>query len=74
MITTIQVHDTTKKALDKNKQSPKESYEEVIIKMMLKLRNIHRADKALLEEAYKERAKVHDQVHKEWESTSPDWE
>lgn len=39
MITTIQLHDKVKKALNKLKKTDKESYEEIIVKMRHTIKN-----------------------------------
>lgn len=73
MITTIQIHEKVKNELDKLKQN-KESYEEVILKLMEKVEIEKRKNKELLIEGYKEMAKDSLEINEEWSNADKDWD
>ena len=73
MITTIQLHEEVKKDLDKLK-TDKETYEEVIIKMIRILEKQKRNQKTLLKESYQEMAQESKKTTYEWETAGLDWE
>jgi len=75
MITTIQLNENVKKALDRIK-SGKETYEQVIINLMKQVEEQKRKDEALLIEGCREMYKDMIEINKEWEATdaSVDWE
>ena len=75
MITTIQLDDKVKRALDRLKEN-KESYEEVIIKMMSLLQKQKRSREDLMIEGCKEMYQAMKRINKEWESVDSDldWE
>ena len=74
MITTIQVHEKVKKALDKLKEE-KESYEEVILKLMEKAETEKRKNKELLKEGCLAMAEENLKITKEFEAIRDDlWE
>ena len=75
MITTIQLDDKVKRALDRLKEN-KESYEEVIIKMMSLLQKQKRSREDLMIEGCKEMYQDMKRINKEWESVDSDldWE
>jgi len=68
MVTTIQLNENVKKNLDKLKTN-KETYEEVILKMMSELEEQKRKQKDLLIEGCKEMAEDSLRITKEWEGT-----
>ena len=73
MITTIQIHEKVKIALDRLKED-KESYEEVILKLMEKAEIEKRKKKELLIEGYKEMAEESLKITKEFEAIDDyDW-
>ena len=76
MITTIQLNENVKRALDRMKETGKETYEEVIVKMMDELEEQKRKQKELLIEGCKEMAQDMLKITKEWETTDSqlDWE
>jgi len=74
MITTIQIHQTTKKQLEKLKDSKNESYEKVIITLLNGVQEQKRKNKELLIEGYKEMAKDSLEINEEWSSTDLDWD
>ena len=75
MITTIQVHEEVKKALDKIK-SPRETYEQVIVNLMKFTEKVKREKKELLIEGCKVMAKDSLKITKEFETIEDleDWE
>lgn len=76
MITTIQINSDVKNALNKMKDSSKESYEEIIVKMIHFVEEQKRKQNELLIEGYKEMAEDSLKICKEWEATDAelDWE
>lgn len=76
MITTIQIHENIKNALESLKETPKESYEEVIVKMMSKLEKQKREQRKLLIEGCKEMAEDSLKITKEFKHADAeiDWE
>ena len=75
MITTIQLNENVKNALDRMKSS-KETYEEVIINLMRTVEENKRKQRDLLIEGCKEMAEDSLRITKEWETTDAkiDWE
>ena len=76
MITTIQLHEETKNALEHAKETSAESYEEVIKKLLLLVDQQKRTQKQLLIEGCQEMAIDTLKITKEWEKTDAtlDWE
>lgn len=74
-ITSIQIRENVKNALDRMKIS-KESYEEVILSLMKTAEKCKRSQKELLIEGCKEMADESLKITKEWENTDAtlDWE
>ena len=68
MITTIQLNEGVKKALDRMKNE-KETYEEVIVGLMKSVEEQKRKQREFLIEGCKEMAEESLRVAKEWEST-----
>jgi hypothetical protein len=75
MVTTIQLNENVKKALDRFKTN-KETYEQVILNLMKIAERCKREQEQLLIEGYKEMAQESLRITKEWESTDTalDWE
>ncbi|MCX6748304.1 MAG: hypothetical protein NT076_01745 [Candidatus Pacearchaeota archaeon] len=75
MITTIQLNENVRNALDRMK-SNKETYEQVILNLMQIAEKCKREQEQLLIEGYKEMAEESLRITKEWEATdaSLDWE
>ncbi|MBI2042923.1 hypothetical protein HYT25_00865 [Candidatus Pacearchaeota archaeon] len=71
MVTTIQLNENVKKALDRIK-SDKETYEEVIVNLMKFAEEQKRKQEELLIEGYKEMAEESLRIAKEWEGTLMD--
>lgn len=71
MVTTIQLNENVKIALDRMK-SNKETYEEVILNLMKIAEKHKREQEQLLMEGYKEMAKESLKIAKEWEGTLMD--
>lgn len=76
MISTIQLRDEVKKALEKLKERNNESYEEVIIKLLQAKNEAKRKKEELLIEGYKEMAEESLKITKEFEAIEGelDWE
>ena len=74
MITTIQIHEKTKSELDSIKRE-KETYEEIIVRLIDSEEKQKRLNKNLLIEGYKEMAEDNLKTTKEWVSTESkqDW-
>lgn len=75
MVTTIQLNESVKNALDRMK-SNKETYEEVIINLMKIAEKFKREQKDLLIEGCKVMAEDMIKINKEWEEVDSDidWE
>ncbi|MBS3149132.1 hypothetical protein J4455_00355 [Candidatus Woesearchaeota archaeon] len=74
MITSIQIHEKVKKELDSLKESSKETYEDVIVKMMKSVEKNKREQKKLLIEGYKEMAEESLKINKEFEAIEEDFD
>ena len=66
MVTTIQLNEDVKKALDRMK-SGKETYEDLIVNLMKSVEKYKREQEELLIEGYKEMAEENLRIAKEWE-------
>lgn len=75
MVTTIQLNEDVKTALDRLKTN-KETYEQVILNLMKIAEKCKRDKEQLLIEGYKEMAKESLRISKEWGATDAtlDWE
>ncbi len=75
MVTTIQLNENVKNALDRMK-SNKETYEEIILSLMKTAERCKREQEQLLIEGCKEMAEESLRITKEWEATDAtlDWE
>ena len=75
MVTTIQLNEDVKIALDRLKTN-KETYEQVILNLMEIAEKQKRGQEQLLIEGYKEMAEESLKITKEWEATDAtlDWE
>lgn len=71
MVTTIQLNEDVKRALDRMKTN-KETYEEVIIALMKCAERNKKEREQLLIEGYKEMAEESLKIAKEWEGTLMD--
>ncbi len=71
MVTTIQLNEKVKNALDKMKNN-KETYEDVILSLMEIAEKCKREQEELLIEGYKEMAEESLRITKEWEGTLMD--
>ncbi len=76
MITTIQLNNNVKKALNRMKEKSNESYEEVIVKMLRFIERQKRQQTKLLVEGYREMAGESLKITKEFEAIDEDsdWE
>lgn len=66
MVTTIQLNENVRKTLEKMKEHSKETYEDVIVKMVKQLEEQKRKQKELLIEGYKEMAEESLKICDEW--------
>jgi hypothetical protein len=75
MVTSIQLNENVKNALDRMKTN-KETYEEIILNLMKIAEKCKREQEQLLIEGYKEMAEESLRITKEWEGTDAtlDWE
>ena len=73
MITTIQIRENVKNQLDKLKKD-KETYEEIILRMMAFVEECKRKDEQLLIEGYKEMAEESLKITKEFEAIEEDFD
>lgn len=71
MVTTIQLSESVKNALDKLKTN-KETYEEIILSLMKTAEKCRREQRELLIEGCKEMAEESLKIAKEWEGTLMD--
>ena len=74
MVTTIQLNENIKKALDKMKETRRETYEDVIVKMMHTIEEQRRKQRELLIEGYKEMAEESLKITKEFEAIEEDFD
>ena len=76
MVTSIQLNEHVKSALDNLKNNTRETYEEVIVKMMNKLEEQKREKQELLIEGCKVMAEESLKITKEFQTTDSeiDWE
>ena len=76
MITTIQLNKDVKNSLDRMKETSKETYEEVIVKIMQQVEEQKRKQRELLIEGCKEMAEDSLRITKEFEVADAeiDWE
>ncbi len=72
MVTTIQLNENVKNSLAGLKSSNKETYEEVIVKLVKNLNKQKKEQEQLLIEGYKEMAEESLKMAKEWEGTLMD--
>lgn len=75
MITTIQINHEVKEALNQMKETGKESYEEIILKMMQIIEEQKRKREELMIEGCKEMAEENLKITKEFEAIEDfrDW-
>ena len=73
MVTTIQLNENVKSALDRLK-SNKETYEEVILNLMKIAEKCKREKEQLLIEGYKEMAEESLKINKEFEAIEEDFD
>lgn len=71
MVTSIQLNENVKNALDRMKTN-KETYEEIILNLMKTAEKCKREQEELLIEGYKEMAEESLKIAKEWEGTLMD--
>ena len=74
MITTIQLNDNVKRELDRLKENSKNTYEEVIVKMIKQLDEQKKRQRDLLIEGYKEIAEESLNMTKEFEKIEEDFD
>ena len=74
MITSIQIHEKLKHELDSLKLKNRESYEEVILRIIDSFEKQKRSQIKLLIEGYKETAEEDLKQIKEWFTSELDWD
>ncbi|MEK6861199.1 MAG: antitoxin VapB family protein [Nanoarchaeota archaeon] len=74
MITSIQIHEEIKRELDTLKESNKESYEDIIKRLIESVEKQKRIRTELLIEGYKEMARESLDITKEWAVTETNWD
>ena len=74
MVTSIQIHERTKEELDMLKETNKESYEEVISRLIEYKEKQKMQQKELLIEGYKEMAEESLKITKEFEAIEEDFD
>ncbi len=74
MITTIQLNENVKNSLDRMKERGKETYEEVIVKMMKQIEEQKRRHIDLMIEGAKETAEESLKITKEFEAIDEDFD
>ena len=74
MITTIQLNENVKDSLDRMKERGKETYEEVIVKMMKQIEEQKRRHIDLMIEGAKETAEESLKITKEFEAIDEDFD
>ncbi len=74
MVTTIQLNENVKKSLDRLKETGKETYEEIIVKMMRQLEERKRKHIDLMIEGAKETAEESLKITKEFEAIEEDFD
>lgn len=74
MITTIQLNENVKKALDRMKEQRNQTYEDVIVKMIKLIEEKKRKRTELLIEGYKAMADESLKITKEWEAIEDDFD
>jgi len=74
MVTTIQVHEKVKQELDTLKKSKRESYEDIILRLINSAEKQKRTQVELLIDGYKEMTKENLDIEKEWSKTDIDWD
>ena len=74
MRTTIQVHKTIKDELDELKVNQRETYEDIIVKLLTTMKQKQMMQIKELEEGYLEMAEDSIEIAKEWAVTEADFE
>ncbi len=74
MVTTIQINENVKKSLEKMKETGKETYEEIIVKMMKQIEEQKRRNIDLMIEGAKETAEESLRITKEFEIIDEDFD
>jgi len=75
-ITSIQIRENVKRVLEKLKEKPNESYEDVIVNLLREKEKSRKKQISLLIEGCKEMAEESLKITREWETTDAtiDWE
>lgn len=73
-ITTIQIRENVKNALDRLKEKNRESYEEVIIRLVNDKEKMKSQQERLLIEGYKEMAEENLRIQKEFDAVEEDFD
>ncbi|MBU1201463.1 MAG: hypothetical protein KJ583_02780 [Nanoarchaeota archaeon] len=74
MITTIQLNDDVKMALSKMKISNKETYEDVIVRMIKQIDESKNDKIDILKKGYEEMSQTSSSINDEWSSADKQWD
>ncbi|NOZ80595.1 MAG: hypothetical protein GXP63_02885 [DPANN group archaeon] len=74
MVTTIQLSEQVKQQLERQKTSSRETYEEVIIRLMTSFAKMEQDKERLLKEGYLEMAEETARMNREWSAAEPGWD
>jgi len=74
MITTIQLNDDVKMALSKMKISNKETYEDVIVRMIKQIDESKNDKVDILKKGYEEMSQTSSSINDEWSSADKQWD
>ena len=74
MLTTIQLHKSIVRQLLEFRENQKETYEDVITKLIAQARCRDADEKQLLKEGYVEMAKETKKINEEWKAADASWD
>ncbi len=74
MLTTIQLHKSVVRQLLAFRETPQDTYEAIITRLMAQARREEAAQKQLLKEGYVEMARDMKKMNTEWEAADAAWD
>lgn len=74
MVTTIQLSEQVKEELGKMKANSRETYEDVIVRLVKSVGEMEKSKEDLLKEGYLETAEESLKIDKEWSAIDPKWD
>lgn len=74
MVTTIQLSEQVKEELGKMKANSRETYEDVIVRLVKSVGEMEKRKEDLLKEGYLETAEESLKIDKEWSAIDPKWD